>query len=330
MNGARLFLLSGILMFSNASRAAEPAADFWASRLGSLISQISDAKYVPNFPMSSKSRAMIRQELKERRFAFEIPVVGQPTDATLELKFKSRTVVLGFQDFAKGLVTVAGAPIRIENSKTFLNYRNEVTAILNRKKTSALTFVIPEARADVMRPIDNFVASALSIFGPYRPKDLSGALTRTSELENVIIDAYHVDAEFWCQAATADLVCDWNVEPDSYRFTTLTFTCSKDGHLASVANERLVDDSGRRSSRKYIELIRKGPDQWVRRTLSGEKTVGQSDLNKSPFFKFPQIAERCCAKTGCADRVRSALEGIAKEYFEVAPQVPAGGARRAQ
>jgi hypothetical protein len=327
MNWARLFLLSGVFVFSHSGRAAEPVSAVWASRFGSLISQISDAKYVPNFPMSSKSRAMIRQELKERRFAFEVPVIGQPTDETLELKFKSRTVVLGFQDFAKGLVTVAGAPIKIEPSKTFLNYRSEVTAILGRKKASAMTLLIPEARADVMRPIDNFIASALSIFGPYRPKDLSGALTRNGDLENTLIDAYHVDAEFWCQAATADLVCDWNVEPDSYRFATLTFTCSKDGHLASVANERLVDDNGRRSSRKYVELTRKGSDQWVRRDLSGEKTVGKSDLNKSPFFKFPQIAERCCAKTGCADRVHSALEGITKEYFEV-PQSPAGGARQ--
>lgn len=42
-------------------------------------------------------------------------------------------------------------------------------------------------------------------------------------------------------------------------------------------------------------------------------------FEQSPFYEFPKVAARCCAKTGCYAKVKAAFESITAEFETATP-----------
>jgi hypothetical protein len=330
---------------SSFAHAADMDSDFWATRLGSGISQMKKPEDFLKLPMSKKNRETIAEEIKAKRFNFEVPEIEQSTDSVLDLKYREHTVTLNFRDFESGTVYVGNKAIALNADKSFLTYRIEIGNAL-RTKRSALDLIVGEKAyaADAYTAITNGLAAYFPSFAHYLPKNLSGALTPESHLEDVMIQAYELEASEW-QKGNIDLPDPDNAsaKQDDF-FQTLTFKCSGN-KLDSVSFETLVKNQ-RMENRKFMTLKAEADSTysysssgakpakldkngiWNIRTVEG-KIVKRNMFSEEPFYKFPKIAARCCAKTGCNTKVQSRLTQITNSFLKPAPSNSKAAPRKA-
>lgn len=338
-----------MLILSSTASAASAVQDqsfneMAAVRSAIVMSQMRKPADFASLPVDAKNLEMIKEEIKKfGKTQVSAPEITVPSPLVVEFKFGDQTVAVSYEKYDQSVLLVSGKPVKLESFKTFLNYRNEIDVILGRHSASLFEKLIPKAFAEgdggsQIRDWISFYLGAnsvaMSVIDLQQPRD--------GNLEADIARAYDVDAKVWAKISSKT--------PEGYSGLLPIFRC-ENGRLSRIATD-LIDGSAQKVyGTKSIGMSRfeRTKDGYVSQTVDQNivyldanfkvtkvqksnfgqlhrelPKVGSDFLTHDPYYQFPRIADRCCAKSGCYQKVSASFrQSVTKAAESIKPGSPA-------
>lgn len=345
IKGRAVFFLIAALVTSLAG--ASSAREHWNSVVASQMAQRLSVSKSPQdllslLHLSKKDQTLAQNYLTEHAIT-QMPRlnVSLQSGTRLTLKTPERETVLDFRELSEGVIFVQGQALKAGPGKTFLNHLGAIEQIFMKRKGSAIRLLLPEATADDRsnwHSTNLWLASVVATAGLLTSdhfKDLPD-----DELATVLSAAPQEEA-----ASAADFA---QRTGQAAFFAPTLFQC-KGKNLDQVWKQAVVTQ-GRikefnpRNSFDVTVTWNPEKQRFVIHEPGGCVTEAEADgtvkgssktgcakegsnfLENAGFFYYPKLAERCCAQEGCAEKVRSAIQKLAKSLVEKQPVPPVSSA----
>ncbi|MCB9025174.1 MAG: hypothetical protein H6625_02545 [Bdellovibrionaceae bacterium] len=332
-------------------------SDFFANRFAQLINRIQEPSDIYSaFQLSERDKELIKKEILGKK-GFVKPRVKLLKSEVAELfyinkdsdKKNNKKVTVSFKHIHKGVVLVQGKVVKLEKHKTFVNYRSEIQAILKKSKFAWFYLqLLPTAAAD-SRPVSKSKSESMSLFdwASVKIAALFSNLQKNMEpdIADEIISAYEEDLSFYVWKTQAEAKYDNNLKqvkynPDSLgsklsSYSPNKFSC-KNNKLERL--ERILIEDGKVLEKAGFDILQALPEGKgytfqkspgrVKMTMDSNfkvshsspymLEVGESFLNQIEIYgTFPFVAQKCCAKKGCYEKVSRVFQGNLNKVIEI-------------
>lgn len=332
MKNTAFALVFSLAFATTALAKNEDYKDFYATRFAQLLDRAKTPEDLyKKLPLSEKARELIKKDVDGKPIGdFDKAPVEMDGSQVVVFKASERDVRFSFEKIDEGVLLVDGKKIQISDSKTYLNYKNEILAALDVSKTSRFSFFIGEARAQsrqaLGRAIGNWIASRAAAaeyaMTPYNFKFENLDSSTDANLEANISRAFEQDLKEYQGPDGFDP--NTTVVDESAGYRPPSFTCTN-GKLTMLAR---VNPNDKGVFVADSQILSATPTGWtykadaatpaisldknfvVTATSQGLAAKKSNFLNhvQNPWRHFPTIAQRCCAKTGCYDAVKRAVQ----------------------
>lgn len=331
----RLFQGLLVLCLSAAAFAGEEFDRTMTAFTAMTLNQIKTLADLQKFDLGASNSKILKDELVKNGKAPFAPKKIEQTGATIiKMQFARSAVVLDLKEISSGIIYVNDRQVKMDNKKTYFNYKAEVDAILAMKKKDAfLRLILSEAVAAEEDP-GSYVSWGLTriqraLGARQSPESLRSAAVFDADLETEILGAYRAAAGESTVSQTGEtsmftskFECD-GTRLKSVSLVTFRSDGAQDGFTASMTE---LLNGGWRLFDPYMG------GESATTVASSDGTVlkngtrsGRNIFAEAPFYEFPKVAKRCCKKIGCYAKVSRGLATIVRTRLS-AP-APSSGAQ---